>query len=355
MPTTAMDVAKRAGVSIATVSYVYSGRRFVSPELIVRVRKAMEELDYHPSAPAQSLSSRRTQAIGLLISDITNPYFPEVARGVLDEAAAANYNTLVCNTDSLVDRLRHYVNTLRAQRVDGMIFTSAASDDLPVLRDLIVRHQIPIVLVNRRLKLDTDFVGIDNQGSAVTMMKHLLSLGYKQIGFIAGPRNSSASAARLHGYRVALADAKIRFDARCVATGDLSEESGYVATRKLMVGTAKLRAIFAANDAMAMGALNALADMGYRVPGDVGVAGFDDMGFAASRSVQLTTIQQPRYELGKRSMELLLKRIHGERAESKQLILPTRLVVRRTCGGQTDQDCEANWRDASNERQASKR
>lgn len=93
MPTTAMDVAKRAGVSIATVSYVYSGRRFVSPELIVRVRKAMEELDYHPSAPAQSLSSRRTQAIGLLISDITNPYFPEVARGVLDEAAAANYNT----------------------------------------------------------------------------------------------------------------------------------------------------------------------------------------------------------------------------------------------------------------------
>jgi LacI family transcriptional regulator len=346
MPATARDVAKRAGVSIATVSYVYSGRRFVSPELIARVRKAMEELDYHPSAPAQSLSSRRTRAIGLLISDITNPYFPEIARGVLDEAAAANYHALVCNTDSLVERMRYYANALRAQRVDGMIFTSAASDDLPVLRDLAIRHEIPIVLVNRRVKLDTDFVGIDNEGSAMTMVRHLLALGYRRIGFITGPSNSSASAARLSGYRKALAAASIRFDPARVATGDLSEESGYVATRTLLRKAVMLRAIFAANDAMAMGALNALADAGRDVPGDVAVAGFDDMWFASSRSVQLTTIHQPRYDLGKRAMELLLERINGERVQSKEVVLPTRLVVRRTCGGQADGGRTADGRPA---------
>jgi LacI family transcriptional regulator len=332
MPATARDVAKRAGVSIATVSYVYSGRRFVSPELIRRVRKAMEELDYHPSAPAQSLSSRRTHSIGLLISDITNPYFPEVARGVLDEGAAAGYNVLVCNTDSRVDRLRHYVNMLRGQRVDGMIFTSIVRDDLPVLRDLLGRHEIPIVLANRRSKLDTDFVGIDNWAGARTLMDHLLSLGYRRIGFISGPGESSASAARMRGYREALKTAKIRFDAACVAAGDLTEESGYLATKTLMARATGLRAIFAANDAMAMGALNALADLGFNVPAEVAVSGFDDMWFASSRSVQLTTIHQPRYELGKRSMQLLLERIRGERTAYREVILPTRLVVRNTCG-----------------------
>jgi len=326
-------VAERAGVSIATVSYVYSGRRFVSPELISRVRQAMLELDYNPSGPAQSLSSRRTRAIGLLISDITNPYFPEVARGVLDEAAAADYHALVCNTDSLVERLRHYANALRAQRVDGMIFTSAASGDLPVLRELANRHEIPIVLVNRRLKLDIDFVGIDNEGSARTMMQHLLAIGYTRIGFIAGPANSSASAARLRGYRKALAAAKIRYDSTLVIAGNLSEQSGYDATLALLDERRAPRAIFGANDAMAMGALNALADRGYDVPRDVAVAGFDDMWFASSRSVQLTTIHQPRYDLGQRAMKLLLARIAGDRGPVKQVVLPTRLIVRRTCGG----------------------
>jgi LacI family transcriptional regulator len=280
------------------------------------------------------LSSRRTHAVGLLISDITNPYFPEVARGVLDAAAAENYNALVCNTDSLVERLRHYVAALRAQRVDGMIFTSATRADLPLLRALAVRGEIPIVLVNRRLKLDTDFVGIDNEGSALLMMRHLRALGYTRIAFIGGPANSSASAARLLGYRKGLAAARIRFDPARVAIGDLSEESGYAATRTLLAAAPTLRAIFAANDAMAMGALNALADLGRDVPGDVAVTGFDDMWFAASRSVQLTTIHQPRYQLGKRAMELLLERIRGERATSREIILPTYLVVRRTCGGQ---------------------
>jgi LacI family repressor for deo operon, udp, cdd, tsx, nupC, and nupG len=175
------------------------------------------------------------------------------------------------------------------------------------------------------------------------MMQHLLSLGYKRVGFITGPRNSSASAARLRGYRKALSAAKIRFDPARVATGDLSEESGYVATRTLLQAPAKLRAIFAANDAMAMGALNALADMNYDVPGDVAVAGFDDMWFASSRSVQLTTIHQPRYDLGKRSMELLLERIRGERLQSKELVLSTRLIVRRTCGGQPNEAGAAQW------------
>lgn len=332
MPATARDVAKRAGVSIATVSYVYSGRRFVSPELIVRVRKAMDELDYHPSAPAQSLSSRRTHSIGLLISDITNPYFPEVARGVLDEAAAAGYNVLVCNTDSLVDRLRHYVTALRGQRVDGMIFTSIVRGDLPVLRDVVLRHEIPIVLANRRLKIETDYVGIDNEAGARTMTEHLLALDYRRIGFIAGPPESSASEARVRGYRGALKTAKIRFDSECVAAGDLTEDSGYRAAQALVKRAAGLRAIFAANDAMAMGALNALADMGLRVPGDIAVTGFDDMWFASSRSVALTTIHQPRYDLGKRSMQLLLERIRGERTKPRDIVLPTRLVVRATCG-----------------------
>lgn len=339
MPATARDVAKRAGVSIATVSYVYSGRRFVSPELIERVRKAIADLDYHPSVPAQSLSSRRTHAIGLLISDITNPYFPEVARGVLDEAAAAGFHVLVCNTDSLVERLRHYVNALRSQRVDGMIFTSIVRGDLPVLRDIVVRDEIPIVLANRRLTIETDFVGIDNEAGARTMMAHLLSLDYRRIGFITGPPESSASAARLSGYRRALKAAKIRFDAACVATGDLTEESGYHAAKALVQRAAGLRAIFAANDAMAMGALNALADMGFNVPRDVAVVGFDDMWFASSRSVQLTTIYQPRYDLGQRSMQVLLERIRGERAQPSEILLPTQLVVRETCGATSALRC----------------
>lgn len=332
MPATIKDVARNAGTSVATVSYVVSGNRYVSPELTARVREAMHALDYHPSGVARSLRNRRTNNIGLLLSDITNPFFPEIARGTLDAARAASYHVLVCNTDTLPDEARYYIRVLRAQRVAGMIFTSVTPEDEPVLRQLLRTGEVPFVLVNRRIDgLECDFVGIDNVASATIMMRHLLGLGHRRIAFIAGPSSSSASAARLRGYQKALAGEGIAYDPELIEEGALTDETGYVAARRLLAQ--RPRAIFAANDAMALGALNALFDAGLRVPEDVAVVGHDDVAFASYRNVALTTMHQSRYEMGRLGIQLLTERITRGEGEPREVILPTRLIVRRTCGG----------------------
>ena len=330
---TVKDVARRAGVSVATVSYVMNRKRFVSPELTSRVHEAMAALDYHPSGLARGLRLRRTHCVGLVLSDITNPFFPEIARGVQDAARTAHYHVFLCNTDDVGDELQYYVRALRAQHVDGIIFTSVRQDDAPVLRQL-RDDAIPFVLVNRRVHgLPCDFVGIDNEGSAMAMTEHLLALGYGRIGFIAGPESSSASTGRLHGYRAALQAHGIALEPTYIQAGDLTPESGYRAAQRLLDLPHRPRAIFAGNDAMALGALDALYDAGLCVPQDVALAGFDDMAFASSRTISLTTIHQSRYDLGRDAVTLLLESIEQGRTEPREVILPARLVVRRSCGG----------------------
>jgi LacI family transcriptional regulator len=331
---TVKDVARLAGVSVATVSYVMNRKRFVSPELTSRVHEAMAALDYHPSGLARGLRLRRTHCVGLVLSDITNPFFPEIARGVQDTARTAHYHVFLCNTDDVGDEVQYYVQALRAQHVDGIIFTAVRQEDVPVLRQLRDDAMIPFVLVNRRVHdLPCDFVGIDNEGSAMAMTEHLIALGYERIGFITGPESSSASAGRLNGYRAALQAHGIALELANIQAGDLTPDSGYRAAQRLLNLPHRPRAIFAANDAMALGALDALYDAGLRVPADVAVAGFDDMAFASSRTISLTTIHQSRYDLGRDAMTLLLESIEQGRTEPREVILPTRLVVRRSCGG----------------------
>ena len=335
MAATVKDVARLAGTSIATVSYVISGNRYVSAELHARVRNAATALGYQPSSVARGLREQRTRQIGMLLPDITYPMYPQILRGAQDIARKAGYHVLLCNSGDDTEEVSYYVEALCEQRVRGMIFTSATPECEPLLRKLQQGGEVPFVLVNRRIPdLASDFVGIDNYASAVTMMRHLLSLGYQSIGLIGSRRSYSTIGARLRGYEEALATCGLSIDPALIRLDNTSEEGWYNAAQELLALPHRPRAIFATNDLAALRTMDAAYEVGLRVPEDVAVVGHDDLPFASSHAVALTTMRVRLYELGIHAMKLLLERLEHPANELAEVILPSELVVRRTCGAE---------------------
>ncbi len=324
------DVARLAGVSPACVSLVLNNKPYVSPETREKIYKAIKKLNYRPNIIARSLRKKETTTIGLVLPDITNPFFPEVARGVETRAKEYGFSVILCNSDADPVLEKESIEILLAKQVDGLILTSAHRKN-----DLIenLEKDIPVVLVNRELFPGKfDFVGIDNLNSAKTMVRHLLKLGHKRIAFIKGEPASSASADRYKGYILALKEAGIIYSKNLVKTGYLKYEGGYQAIQSLLASSSPPTAIFCANDMMALGALDACKDKGIKVPQDVAIVGFDDIWLASLKGIELTTIRQPRYLMGVNAVDLLIERITGKRDKIKRLILPSELVVRKTCG-----------------------
>lgn len=334
MPTI-KDIARAADVSVATVSYVLNDTRYVSPDKKERVLRAVQELNYVPNAVARGLRVRESKTISLIVSDITNPFYPDVAKACEDYAHEFGYTVNMVNTSDDPSRLAQALEQLRKGKTDGAIVTTAMEADRTVLAQF-MREGYPIVLAHRPLDgLDGDVVVSDNYRGGVIATKHLLALGHTRISFMTGVPGSTVSMLREQGYRDALQEAGVTIRPEWALSGDAKYAPSFEAARRLLELPEAIRptAVINMSDIGALGIMDAAYDMGVTVPDELAVIGFDDLFIAASRCVQLTTVKIPRYELGRTATELLLKRISGDKSGQAELLtLPVELIVRRTCG-----------------------
>jgi LacI family transcriptional regulator len=324
------EVARAADVSVATVSHVINRTRFVSSELAERVRDAMNELGYTPDATARSLRVRRTQTIGLVVPDNSNPFFAELGQAIEEAGFDAGYTTILGNSAEQPDRERRYVQALVAKRVDGLI-VAPSRDDGGTLEAILGPAKIPVVVIDRDVHLPgADAVLYDNEGGSVAATRHLLALGHTKIAFVAGPPAVQPAAERLRGFRRALVEAGL--DDGRVVEADFHYPGGRDAAARLLATGAAPTAIFAANDLMAAGVLRELAARGIQVPDDISVVGFDDAPLAEMVSPTVTTVRQPLQQMAETALALLLARIGGDGRRSSRHVLPTELIVRESSG-----------------------
>jgi LacI family transcriptional regulator len=327
---TIRDVARLAGVSVATVSRALSGRAAVREETRSRVVEVVERLGYVPHGAARSLITRQTRTVGVLLPDLHGEFFSELIRGVDLAARRRGYHLLLSGSHSDRAETRAVLRALRG-RVDGLIVMSP-DIDAPILRENLLAD-VPVVLLGtgggdggRESPDRYQALEIDNRGGTAAMVRHLQALGHRQIAFIAGPPQNHDARERLAAYQEALAAPGP------VLAGDFTQESGFQAGRGLLAGGALRGAVFAANDAMAIGCLAALREAGVRVPQDVALAGFDDIPIARYLSPPLTTVRVGIFELGATALERLLPALAGERPDGAVEVLPATLVVRGSCG-----------------------
>lgn len=332
MPISSKDIAARAGVSQATVSRVINNKPNVREETRQRVLKVIEELGYYPNAEARSLVTKRNSKIGLVVSDILNPFYPELVESIEAFAREEGFNVLLCNTQRDTSKDRVYTRLLIEQRVAGVIFSSITpASNAPAQ---LSRAGIPYVLVNRHLK-DTPATCIvtDNFGGAYKMTKHLIELGHSRIAFVRGLRNTTTSQDREVGFRQCLANHGLEIDESLLEQGNYTRREAYEATVRLLQLASPPTAIFCANDYMAFGALDAASDQGLRVPDDVSIVGFDNIALSSLKAINLTTVEQPITEMARKAMEMLLSLVKGEDPpEPDHLVYESRLIVRRTSG-----------------------
>ena len=328
---TMADVAHEVGVSMMTVSRVINHKGDVSEVTRRRVLEAIERLDYCPSGIARGLATRRTGTLGLVVPDVANPFFAEVARGVEHVAYAEGYNVFLCNTDEDPERELAVLNSLEEKRVDGLVLCSSRleSEDLR----LVVDSHPAVVLVNRRLNGAGEQVRavlVDDVLGGRLTAGHLVSRGHRAIGLLAGPEGSRSGRCRLQGYQAILAEAGLKLDAGWVQSCAPMADAGCAAARALLDAHPELTALLCYNDLVAVGVLRAAAELGRGVPQDLAVVGFDDIALAALVTPPLTTCRVPRHELGVRAVKLLLDQIRGESAGSEEIVLQPELVVRES-------------------------
>lgn len=325
------DVAAAAGVSVATVSRVLSPATADVPmrkETRHKVERAIDQLGYRPNDLARALLQHRTAAIGLVVPDISNPYYPPLVRGVEDVASSHGYRVVLCNTDRDPAKISGYLDTLIKTRVDGIVVAGGGWTDVPDRTAVLGTYRTGLVAVGRHLTAHPS-VRIDNVAASRAAAEHLIGLGHRRIAFLGGPASSTTVQDRAQGYRDALKVADLAGSAPAVRYGDFVEESGYAATRELLDTGLPPTALLCANDRIALGAYAAVADAGRRVPRDVSVIGFDDTPIARFVRPTLTTVAIPTYEMGGAAVRLLLAQLEGS-AEPKLQIMPTRLVVRNS-------------------------
>ena len=325
---TIWDVAKRAGVSIASVSRVINqSPHKVSETARIRILEAVKELDYRPNALAQGLIMKRSMTIGTIIPDISNPYYAEIVRGIQDVAEEFGYAVVLQNTDRTKNRIIRCIQVLREKRADGIIFSGGiihAYETLSSLKELTGR-----VVVIGRHEVDFPAVRVDNMGGATQAVQHLLELGHERIGFISGPKMSTSSIDRLKGYKNALAQNGRHFDAGLVKQGNLTPESGFQAAKEVLGRRERPTAILASNDLMAFGAIRAARSLGFRVPQDLSVVGFDNIPLSSYFEPPLTTVEIPMHSVGTASMQMLADLLSG-REFSRVRLFTTRLLVRES-------------------------
>jgi LacI family transcriptional regulator len=326
---TIADVAREVGVSMMTVSRVINNKGEVSEETAQRILEAIDELGYRPSGIARGLASKRTLTIGLVVPDVGNTFFSDVARGVEQTAYANGYNVFLCNTDEDPQRESAVLNSLEEKRIDGLVLCSSRLDDTR-LSELLSRFPA-VVLVNRSLPgYDGKLVQIDDVAGAKSAVHHLLGSGHESIGFLAGPEVSESGKKRLSGYRSALGKKGIAFNPELVLNCFPNVESAQERASILLNSHPDLTALFCYNDLVAVGALKAATEFNKNVPNDLAVVGFDDIPLAELVTPSLTTCRVPRHDLGVRAIESLLDQMNDCDSDCSDIILQPELIVRRS-------------------------
>lgn len=326
------DVAAAAGVSTATVSRVLSPANPdtpIRPSTRERVEHAIAELGYRPNDLARALLQQRSSAIGLVLPDIANPYYPPLVRAVEDVASRHGYRVVLCNTDRQQEKAAAYLEVLVKTRVDGIVIAGGGTALPP--ESLVLRtYQTKIVTVGRH-ESDHPSVRVDNRAAQRSATEHLTGLGHRRIGYVGGPLDSRTAQDRLEGHADALRDAGIPADGELVAHAGFDEAGGYQAARGLLRLDERPTALVCANDRAAFGAYAALVDAGLSIPGDMSVIGFDDVPMASYVRPTLTTVSVPTYDLGAHATDILLAAIDGQERPAP-VILPTTLRIRASAG-----------------------
>lgn len=329
MPTI-KDVAHLAGVAPITVSRVINNTDYIREDTRQRVLRAIDQLGYVPNKVARSLRSRQTGMLALVVSDITNPFFTTVARGVEDAASAAGFNLILCNTDESEAKQEIYLQLLLERRVDGILLVPARSAVEPV--QMIQKMDIPVVVLDRKLPgAQADVVRCDSEDGAYRLTRLLLRHGHRRIAMLSGPLDVSTAVDRVKGYQQAMAEGGLLTGNQMILYGEFTPESGYEMAQAALASQQPPTALFAGNNFIAIGALKALRDYNLSVPDDIAVVGFDDLPPAIVVDPILTAAAQPAYAMGRTGAELLLARLaEVEKTEYQEIILPVEIIQRHS-------------------------
>lgn len=328
------DIARQAGVSRSTVSRVLNDHPNVREEVRQRVLEVIRQTGFHPNAAARTLASQRSLMLGLVLprsvsSFFSDPYFPRLTQGIAQACNHFNYSLALFLVGSAEDEAKIYPRISRRGMLDGVLLQSGQIGDQ--LMDRLLASNIPLVVIGRPFHADgVSFVDVDNVNAAYNAVSHLIRLGYQRIATIAGTGNSTVSIDRKEGYARALLERGRKLDPALIAEGDYTEAGGYYAMQALL--PARPDAVFAASDAMAVGGMRAIREVGLRVPEDIAVVGFDDLPMAASATPPLTTVRQPIAPLGFKAVEVLLDLIENGVQPPRRIIMDTELVIRDSCG-----------------------
>lgn len=329
MSPTIKDIALRAGVSYATVSRALNNHPEVSKATREKVLHLAKEMGYRPNAIARGLVTKETRTIGLVLPDITNPFFPEVARGVEEAASESGYSVFLCNTDWSSEREEEHLHALMQKQVDGFI-VAPSSDQLTHLLKILDAGCKAVFISGVISHPNSVSIIIDNVRGAQMAVEHLLKKGHRQIGFVGGVQDVATNNERFLGYRKALESWGIGLEWDYIRKGDFRREGGLAVTKELLRLEERPTAIFAANDLTALGVLQAVKEERLAIPQDVAVVGFDDIQFASLPEIELTTIAQPKFQMGRLAFQKLLQINKEDGPAKERIILRPKLVVRKT-------------------------
>ncbi len=333
-PITIKEVAVEAGVSTATVSRVLAGLNGVADQARDRVTRAVAKLNYHPNRLARGLRLGHRKVIGVIIPDLQNPFFTGVVHGAEAELYRAGYTLLLGHSDGLAEREQEQLRVLRGEGVAGLVFIPGNRPGANY--ESIRTWEIPVVAVDRSPgELEVDLVCSTNREGMRQAVNHLLSLGHKEIALLNGPEGINVTQERLGGYQDALRSAGKAVRESFIIHSDFRQEGGYGAMARFLDLPRPPRAVVVANNLMTLGALQAIHERGIRIPEELAVVCFDDMPWATSLRPPLTAVAQPTEELGRTAAQLLLERLKDPKRLVRQVVLPTRLIVRASCGART--------------------
>jgi len=329
---TVRDVAKLAGVSPITVSRVINNTGYISEETRRRVDEAIRQLGYVPNTLARSLRLRQTNTLALVLTDISNPFWTTVVRGVEDAASDAGFNVILCNTDESETEQDKYLSVLLQKRVDGVLLVPVRCTSTPV--NFIQKQKVPLVVLDRHIPgVEVDSVRCDSEGGGYELVRLLIAKGHRKIAMLSGPRGVSSADDRVAGYQRALAEAGLKPLNELIFYGEFTQTSGYQMMKQALAVEPQLSAVFAGNNFITMGAFKASRDAGLRIPEDIALVGFDDLPIDLVIDPFFTVAAQPAYEMGKQATELLLAHIaRQDIPQFQDIILPTEIIVRRSSG-----------------------